>query len=58
MVKITDIFNRALLTSDPVILQKFKEDLLIRQREELRPAVQALLLPVKQMPTFMDIDLD
>ena len=54
----TDIFNRALLTSDPIILQKFKEELLIRQREELRPAVQALLLPVKQMPTFMDIDLD
>ena len=51
----TDIFKRALLTSDPVILQKFKGDVIFTPRNELSVFVQNLLADEKQQPAFMNI---
>ena len=53
-----DIFYRCMLTSDPVILAFFEEELL-KKRPEKRPiteGIRNLMADPKDIPHYMDID--
>ena len=55
-----DIFNRCMLTSDPVILAFFEKELL-KKRPKKRPiteGIRNLMADPKDIPHYMDIDDD
>ena len=55
-----DIFNRCMLTSDPVILAFFEKELLKKRpkKRTITEGIRNLMADPKDIPHYMDIDDD